>query len=102
MYLGLFGVELVPLLQIHLQAFVRAAVHLGDGWRGGGTHVAVVPAPVAAAAAVGELAAATLHVGGGGGAGWKAGTRRKDALSSGCQIASVTERVHEVDRVSAA
>lgn len=61
-YLWLFGVGLLCLLQIHVQAFVRAAVHLRDGWRGGGAHVAVVPAPVAAAAAVRQLTAAALHV----------------------------------------
>lgn len=62
-YFGLFGTELVSLVQVHVQALVGAAVHLGDGWRGGGAHVAVVPAPVAAAAAVRQLAAAALHVG---------------------------------------
>lgn len=60
--LRLFSIELLPLFQLHLQAFVGTAVHLSDGWRGGGTHVAVVPAPVAAAAAVGELATTALHV----------------------------------------
>lgn len=62
MYLWLFGIELLFLFQFHVQAFIRAVVHFGDGWRGGRAHVAVVPAPVAAAAAVRELAAATLHV----------------------------------------
>lgn len=63
LYLWLFGIKLVSLLLLHVQAFIGAAVHLRDGRRGGGTDIAVVPAPVAAAAAVGELAAATLHVG---------------------------------------
>lgn len=62
-YFWLFGTELVCLLQLHVQAFVGAAVHLGDRRRRSGAHVAVVPAPVAAAAAVRELAAAALHVG---------------------------------------
>lgn len=64
-YLWLFGMKpAVPLLQLHVQAFIGAAIHLRDGRRGGRADVAVIPAPVAAAAAVGELAAAALHVGG--------------------------------------
>lgn len=52
MYLWLFGTKLLSLLQLHVQALIGAAVHLSDGRRGGGADVAVVPAPVAAAAAV--------------------------------------------------
>lgn len=69
--LWLFGIKLISLLQFHVQAFIRTAVQLGDGRRGGGAHVAVVPAPVAAAAAVGQLAAATLHVSRWRRAGWR-------------------------------
>ena len=72
-YFWLFGTKLVSRVRLHVQAFVRAAVHLGDGWRGGRAHIAVIPAPVAAAAAIGELATTTLHVGWRGGASWGGG-----------------------------
>lgn len=62
-YFWLFGSVLVSLLQLHVQAFIGTAVHLGDRWRGSRARVAVVPAPVAAAATVRQLAATTLHVG---------------------------------------
>lgn len=69
-YLRLFGSELLALLQLHVQALIGAAVYLGDGWRWGGAPAAVVPAPVAAAAAVRELATSTLHVNGRGQSTW--------------------------------
>lgn len=69
-YFWLFGSVLVSLVHLHVQAFVGTAVHLGDRWRGRWAHIAVVPAPVAAAAAVRELAASTLHVGWRGGTSW--------------------------------
>lgn len=62
-YLWLFGSKLLSLLQLHVQAVVGAAVHLGYRRRGGGARVTMVPTPVATAAAVRELAAAALHVG---------------------------------------
>lgn len=61
-YLWLFGIELLSLLHLHVKAFIGTAVHLSDRRRRGGACVAMVPAPVAAAAAVRELAPAALHV----------------------------------------
>lgn len=80
-HFGLFGAVLVSLLRLHVQAFVGTAVHLGDRRRGSRAAAAVIPAPVAAAAAVGELAAATLHVGRRRGASW--GKQRDSRLKAG-------------------